>query len=289
MNRARKSSKKKPGFYSKLGCIITIIVLIPIFYGVYLYSEQIQISGTITKRQETTVSHQIPQIGNLETPILLIPRQEQIIKHTGYTVSYNKIWKLPNWVSYELTRQETQGIAKRDNRFIADPLVEGDIASNGDYSHSGFDKGHMAPAADMKWSSSVMKESFYFSNICPQHPLLNRRKWKDLEDKIRDWAVSDSAIIIICGPIVEQTHKTIGKNQVAIPEHFFKVILSPYSHPIRAIGFIFKNEQATKPLSTYVVTVDSIERLTGMDFFSPLSDSLESDIEANANLDQWPE
>ena len=71
----------------------------------------------------------------------------------------------------------------------------------------------MAPAADMKWSPDVMKESFYFSNMCPQHPQLNRRGWKNLEEKIRDWAVADSAIIIICGPIIDKPSKTIGKNK----------------------------------------------------------------------------
>lgn len=114
----------------------------------------------------------------MEIPVSLAPKQEQIIRHTGYTVSYNKDLKLPNWVSYELTRQETKGKEKRSNRFIADPLAIGTIATNADYTRSGYDKGHMAPAADMKWSPKAMKESFYFSNMCPQHPQLNRRGWK---------------------------------------------------------------------------------------------------------------
>ena len=120
----------------------------------------------------------------------MIPRQEQIIRHKGYTVSYNKDLKIPNWVSYELTRQETKGKEKRGDNFIADPLVKGAIATNADYARSGYDKGHMAPAADMKWSPDVMKESFYFSNMCPQHPQLNRRGMENLEEKIRDWAVA---------------------------------------------------------------------------------------------------
>lgn len=289
MSQTRKSSKKKSHFNSKLGCIITIIVLIPILYGVYLYSQQIYTSKMAAKTQEIVSSYQIFQIADLEIPQLLASRQEQIIKHKGYSVSYNKIWKLPNWVSYELTSQETQGSAKRENRFIADPLVEGAIATNGDYSHSGFDKGHMAPAADMKWNSTVMKESFYFSNMCPQHPQLNRRRWKDLEDKIRNWAVADSAIIIICGPIVDHSPKTMGSNHIVIPEKFFKVVLSPYTRPMRSIGFLFKNEQAIEPLSTYVVTVDSIESLIGMDFFASLPDQIESTVEANADLRQWPD
>ncbi len=202
-------------------------------------------------------------------------------------VSYNENLRIPNWVAYELTRQETQGDAKRTNRFIADPLVKGILAANTDYTHSGYDKGHMAPAADMKWSDMAMKESFYFSNMCPQHPELNRRKWKDLEEKIRDWAITDSAIIIVCGPIVEKTPRKIGKNQVTVPQKFFKVILSPFISSPKAIGFLFNNERATAPLATYAVSVDSIEVLTGMDFFSPLPDELENRIEAQADCSQW--
>ena len=186
------------------------------------------------------------------------------------------------------TRQETKGKEKRGNRFIADPLVTGPIATNADYTRSGYDKGHMAPAADMKWSPEAMKESFYFSNMCPQHPQLNRRGWKNLEEKIRDWAVADSAIIIICGPIIDKPSKTIGKNKVAVPERFFKVILSPFVKPARGIGFLFNNRQAVEPLSTYAVSIDSIEKLTHMDFFSPLPDEIENAVEANADYYQWP-
>ena len=291
MNRSKKGKnrklfKKKSHSNNKLGCIIAIIVLTPILFGVYLYCQQINIQKN--NELQTDASLQIPLGKDLETPISLAPRQEQIIRHSGYTVSYNKDLKIPNWVSYELTREETRGKEKRGNRFIADPLVIGPIATNADYTRSGYDKGHMAPAADMKWSPEAMKESFYFSNMCPQHPQLNRRGWKNLEDKIRNWAIADSAIIIICGPIIEKQPKTIGKNKVVVPQQFFKVVLSPFVKPIRAIGFLFNNEQAVEPLSSYVVTVDSIESLTNMDFFAPLPDEIENRIEADANYSLWP-
>mgnify|MGYP002421854953 FL=1 len=146
----------------------------------------------------------------------------------------------------------------------------------------------MAPAADMKWSPQAMKESFYFSNMCPQHPQLNRRGWKNLEEKIRNWAIADSAIIIICGPIITGQPKTIGKNKVVVPQQFFKVILSPFVKPMRAIGFLFNNKQSVEPLSTYAVTIDSIEHLTNMDFFAVLPDEIENKIEAEADYFQWP-
>lgn len=289
--RKRRLFKKKSHSNQRLGCIIAIIALIPICYGLYLYYQQYsaqQPDKPQKKESPITSSQPIPSGKDLEIPHSSIPRQEQIIHHTGYTVSYNKDLKLPNWVSYELTRQETKGKEKRGDNFIADPSVKGHIATNSDYARSGYDKGHMAPAADMKWSPAAMKESFYFSNMCPQHPQLNRRGWKNLEEKIRDWAIADSAIIIICGPIVDKQSKTIGKNKVAVPKRFFKVILSPFVKPMRGIGFLFDNEMAVDPLSSYVVTIDSIERLTNMDFFSSLPDEIENKIEAESNYLQWP-
>lgn len=291
MNRTKKGKnrrlfKKKSRSNYKLGYIIVLIVLIPIIYGVYLYYQQTD--RPKNNESQTNESLHFFFDNDLQTPISLIPRQEQIIHHTGYIVSYNKDLKLPNWVSYELTREETKGKEKRSNRFITDPLVKGLIATNADYARSGYDKGHMAPAADMKWSPQAMEASFYFSNICPQHPQLNRRGWKKLEEKIRDWAIADSAIIIICGPIITKQPKTIGKNKVAVPQQFFKVVLSPFAKPMRAIGFLFNNRQAVEPLSTYAVTIDSIERLTNMDFFAPLPDEIENKIEAEANYFQWP-
>lgn len=285
MNRNKKTSKRKSRPNYNLGCIIIIIVLIPISYGVYLYCQQPQLHS---QKQETIYSAQIPPGKKLEIPISIVSRQEQIIHHAGYTVSYNKDWKISNWISYELTRQETQGSEKRSNRFITDPLVKGIIATNADYARSGYDKGHMAPAADMKWSSTAMKESFYFSNMCPQHPQLNRRGWKNLEEKIRDWAIADSAIIIICGPIIDKYPQSIGKNKIPVPKQFFKVVLSPFVKPIRSIGFLFDNKQAVEPLSSYVVTVDSIENITGIDFFAPLPDEIENKIEAEVDFRQWP-
>lgn len=291
MKKSRKRSARKSRKQSshKIILLVTILFLIPILYGLYLCTPHLQaaISSVIPTQQHA--SRQQPQhYDDLELPIVTNTRQrQQIIRHTGYTVSYNDALRLPNWVAYELTRQEAQGTEKRSDRFVTDPQVEGTTATNADYTRSGYDKGHMAPAADMKWSSAAMKESFYFSNICPQHPELNRRKWKDLEEKIRDWSIADSVVVIVCGPIVEKRPVSIGKNRVAIPQRFFKVILTPYTRPVRAIGFLFPNERATAPLRTYAVTVDSVERATGMDFFSALPDELENTIEAENKPKAW--
>ena len=224
---------------------------------------------------------------SLKTPICHPSNPRQIIHHTGFSVSYNEGWRLPNWVAYEMTREKTVGGSERKNNFTKDPHVIGAIASADDYKYSGYDRGHMAPAADMKWDDIAMRESFYFSNICPQHPNLNQRGWKKLEDKIRHWAVADSAIIIVCGPLVNDSCRKLGANEVVIPHAFYKVILSPFLTTPQAIGFIFKNEQATEPLLSYVVTVDSVEVVTGIDFFSALPDGIENLIESVVDISRW--
>ena len=131
-NQNRKLFKKKSRSNYKLGCIITIVILIPVLYGVHLYCQQFNTQTQKSNEPQVNTSSQIPSGRNLEIPVSLAPKQEQIIRHTGYTVSYNKDLKLPNWVSYELTRQETKGKEKRSNRFIADPLAIGTIATNAD-------------------------------------------------------------------------------------------------------------------------------------------------------------
>ncbi|RGN49227.1 MULTISPECIES: DNA/RNA non-specific endonuclease [unclassified Bacteroides] len=224
----------------------------------------------------------------LEIPARLFDHEEQIIHHTGYSVSYNELLRLPNWVGYELTREKITGTVARAKHFQPDPLVQGISADNQDYSHSGYDRGHMAPAADMKWSTQAMKESFYFSNICPQLHNLNAGDWKELEEKVREWAQRDSAIIIVSGPIINGDNpKRIGVSQVAVPDAFYKVILAPYLSTPRAIGFIMKHQKGNHPLRSYAVSVDSIESLTGIDFFPELPDAIEKEVEAKTQPEEW--
>jgi DNA/RNA endonuclease G, NUC1 len=225
--------------------------------------------------------------GDLEIPESTTKRPEQVIIHAGYTVSYNPEWHIPNWVSYELTRDETEGKLDRSDDFEVDPKVKGVCPSNEDYKRSGYDRGHMAPAADMKWNSTVMKECFYYSNMCPQKHSLNAGRWKTLEEKVRDWAQEDSAIVIVCGPIVDKGYNTIGNARVAVPQRFFKVILVPFLKKPRAIGFIMKNEKEELPLSSYVVSVDRVEKITGLNFFSALPDDVENSIESSNSTYGW--
>ena len=210
-----------------------------------------------------------------------------IITHTGYTLSYNESYEQANWVAYELTREETNKIVERSNKFMIDPKVKTGTANDKDYAGSGYDKGHLAPAADMGWSSITMEESFYYSNMSPQEPGFNRGIWKKLEEQVRSWAIEDSLIYIVTGPVLTGGLSTIGFNQVAVPKYFYKVILDYTEPSIKGIGFIISNSASKIPLQNYAVTIDSVEKFTGIDFYPLLPDDQEESIESTIYLNCW--
>ena len=224
----------------------------------------------------------------LEYPKLISTQPQQIIEHLAYTVSHNPVWNIPNWVAYSLTDTELRGDIPRARHFYPDPKVQGVAVVPQDYTHSGYDRGHMAPAADMKWSEQAMRESFYMTNICPQNQNLNRGDWNDLEELARDWARKFGNLYIACGPIVHNEDATIGNNhRIVIPSAFYKVFLRKDNSSWTSIGFIFANESGNKPLMTYMVSIDEVESTTGIDFFYNLPDSIENEIEKDFNLRDW--
>ncbi|MDR1526762.1 MAG: DNA/RNA non-specific endonuclease [Dysgonamonadaceae bacterium] len=268
MSNASKSTKVN-GFLLMIGFVITVFVA----------KQAIDRSETNTDSISTE---------KIEIPATIPGRQEQIITHIGYTVSYNSDWKIPNWVAYELTKEETEGVLPRGNHFIPDPDIPSEqSATTEDYKNSGWDRGHMAPAADMKWSKQAMKESFYLSNICPQNKNLNGGIWKDLEEQVRNLATQRGKIYVVCGPVVSKLPQTIGSNKVAIPDAFFKVLLQNNNDHWSAIAFLFANQSGRQPLSTYAMSVEEMQIITGIDFFPALPDSTEEKIENQVDFIKW--
>ena len=228
-----------------------------------------------TSNTNANVSSTLPE--GMRLPKYETSRGGQVITHTGYTVKYDADYKTPQWVAWSLTAEQAEGTVPREKEFYPDPDVRGAKAYPKDYANSGYDRGHMAPAGDMKWSAKAMKESFYMSNMCPQNRNLNRGDWKELEELERKWAVSHGVVNIAAGPIYYNVSPTrIGNNKVAVPDAFFKVILVDYPKAPKAYGFIFKNEAGSHPLSSYQLTVNEVEKATGMDFFPGLSEKVES-------------
>ena len=210
----------------------------------------------------------------------------QIIKHTFYTLSYSEKNEQAEWVAYELTKSKVYGQVSRTDNFREDPLVKTGSATLSDYKGSGYDRGHLAPAGDMKSSRTSMSESFYMSNMSPQIPSFNRGIWKKLEGQVRTWAVENEHIYIVTGGILSSKLGSIG-NGVTIPKYYYKVILDYNEPEIKAIALILPNEKGTKQLDEYVVTIDRVENLTGIDFFPALPDDLENKLEADSDPSKW--
>ncbi len=241
-----------------------------------------------TERTERASARQSPVKSTSADENVLFPAplknvSEQILHRKGYTVSYNRDLKLPNWVAWELTPEKLTERESRTDKFLPDPdLPEDEAVTTDDYKGSGMDRGHMCPAGDNRWHWKAMQESFYMTNICPQNHNLNRGDWKELEEACRRWAQKEGRIYIVCGPVLyDRRHRTIGKkHKITVPEAFFKVILCTDSNPPKAIGFIYKNTPGNHPLDSYVNTVDEVERITGIDFFPALPDEIEEKVEA---------
>jgi len=273
------SKKRKRKTTVSLGNILIIAAIVLLTFGawkLYYYNNQ-NPAPEINIASQANFTHVITDKG--------LP--EQIKKYPGMTVSFNARMHVPNWVAWELTGEKANGKEARNGSFYNDPDITG-CAETYDYSYSGYDRGHMAPAGDMKWSKEAMLSSFTLANICPQVKSLNTGAWKRLEEKCRVWAKADSAIYIVCGPVLNDSiREYIGDTRVAVPKRFFKVILSPYSSPARGIGFIMPNDKVPGGMQACAVSIDEIEHITGHDFFSELPDSIEDLIEQQCDFHYW--
>lgn len=211
-----------------------------------------------------------------------------LIRHSAYTVSYNEDWLIPEWVAWELTSDEADGKFPREQQFNPDPDWKGHQAENKDYTRSGYTRGHMAPAGDMKFSEQAMKESFYFTNVCPQLAESNNGNWNSLEEKCRRWAHKYGAVRIACGPVVtSDSPKTIGWNEIIVPDAFFKVVLVEYKGRWNGVGFIFPHEDGNTKFEDFAMTIDEVETTTGLDFFPALPDDIENAVEASFDWSFW--
>lgn len=223
---------------------------------------------------------------NLDKVKMPMAIESEEVEYEGFRLSFNRHNRTPNWVAWELLGSETEGATKRHNKFWQDSGVEG-CPTTTDYRNSGYDRGHMCPAADQKWSAKAMDDCFVMTNICPQDHSLNSGAWNTLENKERTWAMRDSVLMIIAGPVYGKDDNTRIGGGVLVPGAFFKVILAPYVDKPRAIAFVYPNMTAPGNMQNYVMTVDDLEQLTGYDFFSALPDDIENIVESTASFREW--
>lgn len=271
-----KKGKKKRHVTRRL--ILLVVILVLIFIALCLVTPG---------EDEMTLSAAGGEIPGLELPAPV--EGEQIIEHTGYTLSYNEDAEQPSWVAYCLTRDEAYGdAAEREDDFREDRSVRTDSATLADYRGSGYDRGHMAPAADFKWSAEAMSDTFYLSNMSPQNGSLNRGLWADLEAIVRQMAVDNEKVYVVTGPVLtDGPFETIGESRVAVPHQYYKVVLDYTDPDIKAIGFVLPNEKCEEDIEYYVRTVDEVEELTGLDFYPALPDDVESIVESQVDIGRW--
>lgn len=302
-----------------------------LFYGVcFLQTAGSQEKGSVSYYIADYLLGKVPVEKNtaLEVPLCQATLSgtngcdHEVHTYSGFILCYRESYEQSEWVAYKLTREKLKAVTGRSNNFRADTKISTLSATPADYTRSGFDRGHLVPAADMEWSKISVSESFLMSNMSPQAPQLNRGLWKSLEEKVRLWTEKFGTLYVVTGPVLEksaQEYDTIGKNKVSVPEYFYKVLLAPVqetnirpqsqntadsndsaiqtqykgcssaenSIPYTAIAFILPNKKCSGKIQDYAVTVDEAEQRTGLDFYSSLPDEIEEQIESKFNIDYW--
>jgi endonuclease G len=239
---------------------------------------------TIGKTVSTTA---VPQQGTNALLAVGIPKgvSNQVINYQTIRVNFNPTLRIPNCVAYELTATMVSMAdapdheSRKNYNYAKDSKVKS-CPENWEYRGSGYSRGHMAPAMDMRWDKTAMAQCFYMTNMCPQDTKLNNDHWRVLEEKVHHWAKRDKRIMVYTGPIMGKNPKMIGKNKqnIAVPDAFFKVLYAPDQG--RSIAFIYDNRPCPGGISKYAVTVAEVERRTGLTFSSAIP-------KRQCNLDAW--
>lgn len=228
----------------------------------------------------------IAELNELEIPQHLL-KEDSIVRHFAYRLAYDEKHEQASWVAYTLNKNKTTANHQRTNRFLEDSKIIHKSANDDDYKKSGYDRGHLAPAADMAWDSTAMKESFYYSNISPQTPGFNRGIWKKLEELVRSWTNQNEQLFIVTGPILNESLPTIGQNKVSVPKAYYKIILAYNQSYLKVIGFIIPNQASKTPLKNFTFSVDEIEKQTQINFFHQLPDNIENKLEKSLCIECW--
>lgn len=258
------------------------IAVILIILGVYAYEQFLveeEIAEIVSKGE----------IVKANTNEFFLPTSTtgQIVHHEGYSLSYSEPHEQAEWVAYELKKSHLSNINHKRPFFEIDEAVKTGAAHWRNYKNSGFDRGHLCPAGDRRYSQSAHDETFLTSNISPQEHEFNSGIWNTLEQKVRYWASKYDGVFVVTGGVLEGDMETIGDEQVSVPKQFYKVLIDNNSGKTKMIAFLMPHENSNKPLYDFVVSVDTIEKLTGIDFFSELDDAIEIKLEASNSYKNW--
>ncbi len=283
--RRNHQQTDRSGFAGMLIRVFLFIAICAVAF-VYIYNS-LNKSDNHPKYNENRNYNYTPSGENIN----LIPEGSngQIIQHDYYVLSFIEKYEQAEWVAYKLTAESLRvPKVKRNKRFTEDYAVKTKSARHKDYSHSGYTRGHLAPAGDMAFNETAMKQSFFMSNMSPQIRAFNGGIWRELEENVRNWAMANDEVYVISGPIFyQEPTKYIGENKVAVPDAFYKIIVDNFGSEKKGIAFIIPHEKSTKPLSNYAVTVDEVESTVKIDFLKEILGTEEQKLESEINLKDW--
>ncbi|MGL4982773.1 MAG: DNA/RNA non-specific endonuclease [Treponemataceae bacterium] len=247
-------------------------------------------AGLFANEKEALSQFEIPQCKAIEKTSAKKADDHEVRILPDFVLCYRESYEQPEWVAYHLTKEELVKNAERGDNFRADSSITTGSAQLEDYRGSGYDRGHLAPAADFAFSKEAMSNTFFMSNMSPQTPSFNRGIWSSLENRVRKWAEHFGSVYVITGPVLEKKqYETIGVNKVAVPEFYYKVLCTknPATDETIMIAFILPNEKSSQPLESFVVSVDELEKRTNIDFFHVLSDDIEQALENKTTASPW--
>ncbi|WP_338732942.1 DNA/RNA non-specific endonuclease [Mangrovimonas cancribranchiae] len=262
----------------------TIYSLITIFLvcGIYVFEAYLT-----KKEQEAIVKNGLLEKELTNTFFLPTSTTGQVVHHHGYSLSYSEPNEQAEWVAYELKENQLVNSNFKRPYFEIDSTVKTSAAHWRNYKRSGYDRGHLCPAADREFDYNLYVETFLTSNISPQEHEFNAGVWNRLEQKIRYWAKRYRGVYVITGGILKGNMKTIGEERVSVPNQFYKIVMDYNGGNPKALAFLIPHENSTRPLYNFVVSIDSVETLTGIDFFPELEDTIEDKLEASNSYKNW--
>ncbi len=222
-------------------------------------------------------------------PTVLLPSSTtgELVHHNHFTLSYREDYEQAEWVAYTLKKEHLTYDDRKRPYFIEDPKVRTKSADWRNYRGSGYDRGHLCPAGDRRFSENAYNETFYTSNISPQDAAFNAGIWNRLEQKIRFWAKTHGTLFVITGGVLEKGLPSIGEEDVSVPNYYYKIVCKKRGDNFEVIAFLFPHKESAAELTHFLVTVDKLEELTRIDFFADLSETLEYDLERKADPTGW--
>lgn len=224
---------------------------------------------------------------NTKTFYLPTSTTNQVIHHENYSLSYSEPHEQAEWVAYELKASHIQYKNHKRPYFEIDPAVKTGAAHWRNYKNSGYDRGHLCPAGDRRFSKEAHDETFLTSNISPQEHEFNAGVWNRLEQKVRYWAKRNDGVFVVTGGVLQDGLESIGEEGVSVPKQFYKIILDDSGGEIKMLAFLLDHKDSNESLYKFVVPVDSIEAITGIDFFPELDDAIENKLEASSSFKNW--